>query len=489
MIRLATNAPAFFADLADIVRVFTDQPVSPDRGDREISHTHRQSGPVAIQTCAMDGCSVSRTVQASGSPLEQKRHIKRAAKGCLYDLLKQITGRRPPWGSLTGIRPTRLFYEALDQGKSADEAERFLTGDFDVSAEKASLVREIACVQRGVRAPAADEFDLYVGIPFCPTRCEYCAFAAEAVAGGELVAGYLAALEREIELTALMIARKGLRLRAGYVGGGTPTTLTAMQLDRLMASLQRSFPGASEWTVEAGRPDTFEREKLYALRNAGVNRICVNPQTFNDETLRRIGRLHTSRQTFDAFELARSAGFQNINMDLIAALPGESPADFSATLDAALGLAPEGITVHTLSIKRASRLHETGFKQGVPGVAGQMVDMARARLGEGGYQPYYLYRQKHMADDLENVGYARPRFACLYNIDNMEETTPILALGAGAISKWVYPRQRRIERAPNVRNIATYIQNVDEMARRKRALLFEAPVAGPASGESPPAGI
>jgi oxygen-independent coproporphyrinogen-3 oxidase len=326
--------------------------------------------------------------------------------------------------------------------------------------------------QRAVEALQPDEFDLYVAIPFCPTRCEYCAFPAEAVGKGHLVEPYLAALMREIDLTALMMARKGLKLRAGYLGGGTPTSLSAMQLDRLLTTLRWKFPGAVEWTVEAGRPDTITREKLSVLRNLEIDRLCINPQTFSDETLKRIGRAHRADQIAEAFELARSLDFRDINMDLIAALPGETKEDFDRTLDRTLELQPEGVTVHTLAVKRASRLHEVGFSTEMSGLAEWMVDEARARLTASGYQPYYLYRQKHMADNLENVGYAKPRFACLYNIDNMEETAPVLALGTGAITKWVFPREKLIERAANVRNIATYIAQVDEMANRKRTLLF-----------------
>ena len=425
-----------------------------------------------METCLFEGDVERVKAPLVQNALEQKRLIKRAAKTCLYALLKRATGARPPWGSLTGIRPTRLFYEALEDGRTYDQAEAWLQESFDVTPSKASLLREIVKVQKAVEVPAADEFDLYVAIPFCPTRCEYCAFPAEALGRGNLVEPYLAALMREIDLTALMMARKGLKLRAGYLGGGTPTSLSAMQLDRLLTTLRWKFPGAVEWTVEAGRPDTITREKLSVLRNLEIDRICINPQTFNDTTLSRIGRAHTAIEILEAFELARSLDFRDINMDLIAALPGETREDFDRTLDTALSLAPEGITVHTLSVKRASRLHEAGFTPEEPGLAEWMVDEARARLHQAGYQPYYLYRQKHMADNLENVGYCRPRYACRYNIDNMEETVPVLALGAGAITKWVFPREKRIERAPNVRNIETYIREADEMAARKRTLLF-----------------
>jgi oxygen-independent coproporphyrinogen-3 oxidase len=251
-------------------------------------------------------------------------------------------------------------------------------------------------------------------------------------------------------------------------------------LERILSAAQAAFPTAIEWTVEAGRPDTIDAEKLTMLKDHGVGRISVNPQTFNDETLRRVGRAHTGEQTLTAYALARQLGFDDINMDLIAALPGETVEDFSHTLDVVERLAPDSVTVHSLTIKRSSKLHEQltvagGHTQiGVTG-AGDMIDAARARLMAAGYRPYYLYRQKYMAGNLENVGYAKPGKACLYNIGNMEETVSVLALGAGAITKWLFDRTLRIERAPNVRNIDEYIARVDEMVNRKRDILFSSP--------------
>jgi len=239
----------------------------------------------------------------------------------------------------------------------------------------------------------------------------------------------------------------------------------------VLSAAQKYFPGAREWTVEAGRPDTIDRDKLTVMKEHEITRISVNPQTFSDETLRIIGRAHTSKDTLDAYRLAREMGFDHINMDLIAALPGEGMKEFENTLRITTDLHPESVTVHTLAIKRSSKLHEQGYTQIGAEAADEMVTFARQTLTEAGYRPYYLYRQKYMAGNLENVGYALPRHACLYNIDNMEETTKILALGAGAITKWLYPRERRIERAPNVRNIEQYIARVAEMVERKRTLI------------------
>ena len=275
-----------------------------------------------------------------------------------------------------------------------------------------------------------------------------------------------------------LMREAGLKVRAAYMGGGTPTAIPCGDLERIIAAAREAFPGASEWTVEAGRPDTIDREKLEMLRRLEISRISVNPQTFNDETLLRIGRAHTGADTIRAYEMARELGFDDINMDLIAALPGETPEIFHATLNKVMELNPESVTVHSLAIKRSSRLHEemhvsgSGHTQVSAAGAAEMIAHARRELSSAGWKPYYLYRQKYMAGNLENVGYAKKGKACLYNIGNMEETASVLALGAGAISKWLFDRDLRIERAPNVKNIEEYIRRVDEMVQRKRELIL-----------------
>lgn len=504
-LRLQTANPEFYSDLGDVLRLFygdvalTDcsgQDAAP--GEDLFVHTLTDRDGQWTDRWEWNGhACVLVTPACQGHPLQVKRLRKRAAKMGLYNLLKEVTGIKPPWGSLTGIRPTRLLYEGMEQGLSLDEAVLRVEREFDVSPDRAELLGEIAGMQTGILHPAEDEFDLYIGIPFCATRCSYCSFASGEIGDGRLVEPYVGALLREIELCARMIRRRGLRLRAGYIGGGTPTAIPCGDLERILAAAQSAFPGAREWTVEAGRPDTIDREKLVMLREHGVGRISVNPQTFSDETLRRIGRAHTGADTLRAYELARALGFDDINMDLIAALPGETPEDFSATLDKVIDLNPESVTVHSLAIKRSSRLHEQlhadegRHNQVSASGAAEMIACARRRLTGAGWQPYYLYRQKYMAGNLENVGYAKPGRACLYNIGNMEETASVLALGAGAITKWLFDRetyaaaqgcdvkamrfanlQLRIERAPNVRNIEQYIERVDEMVARKRALIL-----------------
>lgn len=480
-IRLITNLPSLFPELCEVVRLFLgDITLSPESGEVTLTHIHEEAdGKWTEKACFENDTVFTHSVDAVFGGLEEKRTLKRAAKTVLFLLMRETLGRTPPWGSLTGIRPTRLIYEGMSRGMTMEEAEKWVMDEFFVSPEKASLLTEIVTMQKGIIDPPKDTFDLYIGIPFCVTRCAYCSFASGEIGNGRLTEPYVNALITEIRETAAFMKDMNLRLRAGYMGGGTPTSLSADQLSRILDAAMECFPGAREWTVEAGRPDTIDKEKLRAIKERNVERISVNPQTFKDETLEIIGRRHTSVDTLSAFRLAREEGFDHINMDLIAALPGETYADFERTLETVTGLAPESITVHSLAIKRSSKLHEqltvqgTAHNQADCESADKMIRYARKTLTEGGWHPYYLYRQKYMAGNLENVGYARRGKACLYNIGNMEETAKVLALGAGAISKWIFPRERRIERAPNVKNIEEYISRVHEMTERKKKLILE----------------
>ena len=472
MIRLITNLPEFFSDISEVIRLFLGQvDISLDEGEEIVEHIHSEENGVWTERFSMDGTVQEYACRAVHGGLVEKRLLKRAVKTCCFLMMKEKTGMTPPWGSLTGIRPTRILYELLEEGLNEEEAMEAINTRFYVSPDKATLLRDIIQMQTGLIDAPADEYDLYIGIPFCTTRCAYCSFASGELGKGSLVEPYIGALIQEIRDSANLMNERGMKLRAAYMGGGTPTALNAGQLDRVLSAAQKYFPGAREWTVEAGRPDTIDRDKLTVMKEHEITRISVNPQTFSDETLRIIGRAHTSKDTLDAYHLAREMGFDHINMDLIAALPGEGMKEFENTLRITTDLHPESVTVHTLAIKRSSKLHEQGYTQIGAEAADEMVTFARQTLTEAGYRPYYLYRQKYMAGNLENVGYALPRHACLYNIDNMEETTKILALGAGAITKWLYPRERRIERAPNVRNIEQYIARVAEMVERKRTLI------------------
>ena len=480
MIQVRTQTPEFICDIGDMLRLFLGD-VQICEVDGQAAYEHRilrKNGKIGDRWSHGDRAYTLWGDAPTGTDVQIRRARKRQVKMALYELLKQITGMQPPWGALTGIRPTRLLYEGLDMGLSLPEARARLKTEFDVSEDRAQLLCDIADMQRGVRSVPDGMFDLYIGIPFCRTRCSYCSFSSGEIGrNGKLVAPYTQALLHEIEASAQLIREANLRVRAAYIGGGTPTAIPCGDLEAILAAAQREFPGAAEWTVEAGRPDTIDREKLIMLRTHDVGRISVNPQTFNDETLARIGRMHTGEDTVRAYMLARELGFDDINMDLIAALPGETPEIFADTVRRVIELAPESVTVHSLAIKRSSKLHEqlhvsgAGHTQVSSEGAAEMIAFARRSLMDAGWRPYYLYRQKYMAGNLENVGYARPGKACLYNIGNMEETAPVLALGAGGITKWLFDRDLRIERAANLKNIEEYINRIEEMVERKRALI------------------
>ena len=475
-----TPTPQFANDLADVVRIFWGDAaflVNQPGGDVCLRHTEETAQGNRLCRMEMTGVyegAMEMSRETSDDPLLEKRYHKRLIKQTLYAVMKRVTGRTPPWGSLTGIRPTRLIYEGMSRGLTRQEAEREVRETFDVLPEKAALLSQIVTVQQSMGEPDDMDVDLYVGIPFCVSRCAYCSFLSGEVGKGRQLPPYVDALEKEIAGTLALMEEKGLRPRAFYMGGGTPTSLSAGLLERVLRAARPFIEKAREVTVEAGRPDTINEEKLRVIRDGGASRISINPQTMHDETLVRIGRKHTAAQTENAYALARRIGFHHINMDLIAGLPGENLDMFLETLAWSRALAPESLTVHTLSIKRSSLLHlwEAQLPEG--NMVAAMVDAGRAEAESRGMRPYYLYRQKHMAGNLENVGYALPGHECLYNVDMMEETGHVLAAGAGAISKRVNTAIGRIERAPNVSEIQHYIDRTGEMLERKRALWAEA---------------
>ncbi len=423
-----------------------------------------------------DGHRAERAVEAPEDPdprirtLHRRRAARRLCKQTLYDLLREMTGIRPPWGSLTGVRPTHLMLEALGEGLSAEQAILRLEQEFDVAPDRAALLAEIAAEQGKLPAPGDAWMDVYIGIPFCTTRCAYCSFSSGEIGDGSLVAPYMDALTREMRACKEILAESGRKLRALYVGGGTPTALPEGAFEQLMAEIASCFPGAAEYTVEAGRPDTLTRGKLRAIKNAGIGRISINPQTMNDRTLEIIGRAHTAQQVRDAYTLAREEAIGHINMDVIAGLPGENEADFTYTMEEARKLKPESLTVHTLAIKRSSRMSLENHPLPDGGMTARMVEAGRETARGMGMAPYYLYKQKYMAGNLENTGYALTGHACLYNVDIMEETSHILAMGAGGISKRIWPEEGHITRAPNVSNIRDYLMRTEEMVMRKREL-------------------
>lgn len=406
---------------------------------------------------------------------QDKAYTKNKIKQLIYQVLSEYTGTTLPWGTLTGIRPTKIALGLLEKGRMEAEILEYMKNTYYLNEEKGLLGIDIAKRERKLLSGIHCEegYSLYVGIPFCPTTCLYCSFTSYPISvWRDRVSDYLTALEREMEDTAELL--RGKILDSVYIGGGTPTTLEPDELERLLYKIRIIFPftDVKEFTVEAGRADSITYEKLLLLKKYGVTRISINPQTMKQETLRLIGRQHTTEQVKEAFSTARDCGFDNINMDLILGLPGETQEDVRDTAEAIKALGPDSLTVHSLAIKKASRLkqwvQENGF--GMIHNTDGMMRIAADAASAMGMKPYYLYRQKNMSGNFENVGYAREGCYGLYNILIMEEKQTIVAVGAGSISKRVYP-DARIERSDNVKEIAQYIERIDEMIGRKRRLL------------------
>ena len=400
---------------------------------------------------------------------------KKACKQFIYTCLVKRTGRTLPWGNLTGIRPTKIAMGMLDEGKNEEQIAAFMRETHMVSEEKITLGIEIAKREQALLKTLHYEagYSLYIGIPFCPTTCLYCSFTSFPVsAWKERVTDYLTALEKEMNYTADVYRNKVLD--TVYIGGGTPSSLSAGELDRLLSKLTKTFDMSrvQEFTVEAGRADSITPEKLKVLYEYGVTRISVNPQSMKQETLDYIGRRHTVEQVKEAFLWARKAGFENINMDIILGLPKETAADVANTMAAITDLGPDALTVHSLAVKRASKLSQWITENGIEFLTNTEETMRIAEKGarDMGMVPYYLYRQKNMSGNFENVGYAKEGKYGIYNILIMEEKQTIVALGAGSISKRVYS-DGRIERCENVKEVAQYIERIDEMIERKRRLL------------------
>ena len=409
------------------------------------------------------------------SPDMERPEIKNRLKQLIYAALCEHTGKQLPWGTLTGIRPTKIPMAMLEEGREEKEILGFMQETYFVSEKKGRLAIEIAKREKELLSVLhyQDGYSLYIGIPFCPTTCLYCSFTSfPIVSWKKRVGEYLTALEKEIEFTAKIYKDK--ILDTVYIGGGTPTTLEAKELDRLLGKLKEclDLSHVKEFTVEAGRADSITEEKLKVLKKWGVTRISVNPQTMKEETLKLIGRQHTVKQVQEAFYLARKAGFTNINMDLILGLPGETPEDVAATLEEVKKLDPDSLTVHSLAVKRASKLNRWIEEHGITALNNTDKTMEIAMKGAESLhmEPYYLYRQKNMSGNFENVGYAKEGCFGIYNILIMEEKQTIVALGAGSITKRVF-EDGRIERCDNVKDVALYIEKVDEMIERKRRLL------------------
>ena len=410
----------------------------------------------------------------SGPASESKNEREYRLMALLFALLETMSGYHPRWGMLTGVRPAKLMNKLAGE-YGEEQARRLFADRMYVDPDKAELAVQVARREREMmRRCARNSFSFYASVPFCPSRCSYCSFVSHSIANaGELIEPYVALMCREIGMIGEQAARCGLRLESAYIGGGTPSVLSADQIRRVTQAVAGAF-GTSipEFTFEAGRPDTITADKLAAAWEGGVRRISINPQTFNEEVLERIGRKHTADQTLEAYQIALDAGFRQINMDLIAGLPGDTLESFSHTLDQVLELSPANITVHTLALKRSSTLVERREDvQAGALLTDRMLGMVQERLPAAGYEPYYLYRQSRSLGNLENVGWSRPGQECAYNVYMMEECHTVLAAGAGAVTKLKDPGSDRLERIFNYKYPYEYIRRFDEMIRRKDRII------------------
>jgi oxygen-independent coproporphyrinogen-3 oxidase len=458
------------------------RPVYPEgqpEGDRmEIRLSRGEKRTTATCLLVLDGMHRHGRAAASNTALsdalETDRRCQRLVKNAIYRAALAAGVSRPVWGALTGVRPGKLLCQLLDKGPGEEEALRRFREDFDVSPERAALCLDASRQTLRMRASLAPrDVCLYVGIPFCPTRCAYCSFVSQSVEKSmRLMEPFLDALEQEIAAVAQQVRRLGLRGVSLYMGGGTPTTLSAQQMDRLCGRLAGEFDLSAlrEYTVEAGRPDTITAEKLQVLRRHGVDRISVNPQTMSDAVLEAIGRRHTAADIRTALGTVRETGGFAVNMDLIAGLPTDTVQGFSDSMDEVLALAPENITVHTLSLKKGSRITLEGAALPDGAAVGAMLDLAGARLRAAGYAPYYLYRQKFMSGGFENVGWAKAGFENLYNICIMEELCSILAVGGGGSTKLIRPDAGRNIRLMAPKYPLEYIEQIEAICAEKEKI-------------------
>ena len=399
----------------------------------------------------------------------EREHLRqRALKLSFFRAAREVTGVTPSWGALTGIRPAKLVRSMMEEGMTAAQADRVLRETYCVSPARRRLALESAAA--GLKAKnelRPEEISLYIGIPFCPTRCAYCSFVSASVEKSfKLMEPYLEALTAEIDAAGRMVRETGLRVKSFYMGGGTPTTLSALQMDALLTKVNESFDlsGCAEYCIEAGRPDTIDRKKLQVLLDHGADRISVNPQSLEAQVLEAIGRHHSPEDIERAMELAVSMGFPHVNMDLIAGLPVDTPEGFRRTLDRCMTFGADNITVHTLSLKKGSRILLEGLPIPTAEDVAAMLDYADPALRAGGFQPYYLYRQKYMSGSFENVGWCISGAEGLYNIYIMEELHSILSLGAGGSTKMVDTKHNRIERVFHPKFPLEYIQRPEKLA-------------------------
>ncbi len=480
MITVNINEPKFEYDIHSLVKAFfpsEDVKVTTEGSDVSGDATVFSVlfGKESFSFCDVKGdILASLNVPAGAERIEQKNVVKRL----IYTGLSNLTGRTLEWGDLTGIRPVKIARKLLDEGKTPEEIFRYMQDTYLVGDEKTNLAIDIAKRERKILEPlhiGKGGFSLYIGIPFCPSTCLYCSFASNPIAlWQKKVPAFLEALSLEIKETGKIF--KGRPLDSIYIGGGTPTALFASELETVLKAVEDSFDtsGVLEYTVEAGRPDSITRDKLRVLKDHGITRISVNPQTLSNETLKLIGRHHTAEDFKAAFLMAREEGFDNINTDIILGLPGEGEAEVHHTIDELIKLSPDSLTVHSLAVKRGSALHERITEFGYDTMINTDATMKIAREGAAALNmhPYYLYRQKNMAGNFENTGYARDGAYGIYNILIMEELESIAALGPGSVSK-VLTQEGKLVRDDNVKDVDQYIARIDEMTERKRTLFSQ----------------
>lgn len=455
-----------------------DAPHTLEEGANAALFTLEREGATALLTAQVvwEGKRAQETFPFPAAALDEPPRavyhaVQHALKMAFYRAGTALLGKEPPWGALTGVRPVKLPTRSLRGGADPAQARAELAEEYRVSPVRAQLALD--CAQASLAAERSlkeDEVSLYLGIPFCPTRCAYCSFVSADVGRTlKLVEPYLEAVFQEIDATARALAQAGLKIRSFYMGGGTPTTLTAGQMDRLLAKCREALPldGCTEYTVEAGRPDTITREKLEVLAGHGVGRISINPQTLEAAVLEAIGRSHSTQDIYEAYALARAVGFDCVNMDLIAGLPRDSYEGFCRSLEGVLALGAENVTIHTLALKKGSALMERGGVLPGGDEVANMLDFSLKTLGGRGYVPYYLYRQKYMSGALENVGWTLPGRESLYNIAMMEELHTVLSIGGGGVTKLVDPQAGRIVRLPNPKYPHDYLASLDKVMAQK----------------------
>jgi oxygen-independent coproporphyrinogen-3 oxidase len=451
-------------------------PIAPEDTDWAVIALEQtaERGHVRVElTCRGKTARTCVAFTPEGTDFDREGQRRHAIGRCFFLAAREVLGSAPPWGMLTGVRPDKPVTWALAAGKTALQALQMMEEEYFVSPDRAALAVETGGVAlRAARDLGKQDIAVYVGIPFCPTRCAYCSFVSQSVERSfALVPPYVDALVEEIRSGGKMVRETGLRVRSFYMGGGTPTTLSAEQMDRVLTAFEEAFDRGhcDEITVEAGRPDTITAEKLAVLKAHGVTRVSVNPQTMEDHVLRAIGRRHTAADIEAAMELVAGYGFPHVNMDLIAGLPADTPEGFRRSLDRCLAFGTDNVTVHTLALKKGSRILLEGLPIPGPEDVAAMLDYAAPALRKAGYSPYYLYRQKYMSGSFENTGWCRPGAECWYNVQIMSELCSILSFGAGGSTKMVEPGTNHIERVFNLKYPKEYTERPEKAAANQAA--------------------